>query len=221
MNAYTKVKVLITMALSVQCILAADSGNSASNLVQNNENAERAGTEKVEQTESKLNKPQNLVTGSSVYDVLIYSVNMGGGVNGSSSNFRLSGSVGQVATGTGGSTNFIISDGFWYNIGPSGCLSIPGDVNHNGVITIGDIVHLVNFIFDKDRLPCTGISPGNCWQPYPYCNGDVNNTGRITIGDIVYLINYIFDKDRLPCVGIDPGNCWMPEPSGSCCLPVQ
>src|SRR5574341_927502 len=100
------------------------------------------------------------------------------------------------------------------------CLAIPGDVNSTGDITFGDIIHLVNFVFDKDKFPCLGIDPGNCWTPDPFCRGDVNQTGTITLGDIIHLVNYIFDKDRLPCLGSDPGNCWTPEANGTCCLPV-
>ena len=87
-----------------------------------------------------------------------------------------------------------------------------GDVNASGAITLGDIVHLVNYLFDKDRLPCLGTDPGNCWTPVPFCRGDVNTSASITIGDVVHLVNYIFDKDRLPCLGSDPGNCWTFNP---------
>ena len=102
----------------------------------------------------------------------------------------------------------------------SPCSSIPGDVNSTGDITLGDIIHVVNYIFDKDKLPCLGIDPGNCWTPDPFCRGDVNISGAISLGDIIHLVNYIFDKDRLPCLGSNPGNCWTPEASGACCLAV-
>jgi subtilisin family serine protease len=97
------------------------------------------------------------------------------------------------------------------------CVAVPGDVNASGAITIGDIVHLVNYLFDKDRLPCLGTDPGNCWTPDPFCRGDVNASASITIGDVVHLVNYVFDKDRLPCLGSDPGNCWTPDKSSVCC----
>jgi len=102
----------------------------------------------------------------------------------------------------------------------SPCSSIPGDVNASGAITIGDIIHSVNYIFDKDKLPCLGIDPGNCWTPDLFCRGDVNISGAISLGDIIHLVNYIFDKDQLPCLGSNPGNCWTPEASGACCLAV-
>jgi hypothetical protein len=100
------------------------------------------------------------------------------------------------------------------------CIAIPGDVNNSFTITLGDIVNLVNYIFDKDKLPCLGLDPGNCWAFVPSCRGDINQSGTVTLGDIVNLVNFIFDKDRLPCLGTDPDNCWTPVPSGTCCLPT-
>ncbi|OGC90070.1 MAG: hypothetical protein A2142_02495 [candidate division Zixibacteria bacterium RBG_16_48_11] len=102
----------------------------------------------------------------------------------------------------------------------SPCTAIPGDVNTSGGITLGDIVNLVDYIFDKDKLPCLGLDPGNCWEFDPICRGDVNNSGTVTLGDVVNLVNYVFDKDKLPCLGLDPGNCWTPEANGACCLAV-
>jgi len=100
------------------------------------------------------------------------------------------------------------------------CVAIPGDVNATGNISLADIINVINYIFDKDKLPCLGINPGNCWTPVPFCRGDVNQSGTITLADVVNLINFVFDKDKLPCLGINPGNCWTPLPSPACCLPV-
>jgi uncharacterized delta-60 repeat protein len=112
------------------------------------------------------------------------------------------------------------ADDYFATIKYSPCSATPGDANASGGITIGDIIHLVNYIFDKDRLPCLGSNPGNCWTPDLFCRGDVNISGAISLGDIIHLVNYIFDKDRLPCLGSNPGNCWTPEASGACCLAV-
>jgi hypothetical protein len=103
---------------------------------------------------------------------------------------------------------------------PVFCLAIPGDANASSDITLGDVIHLVNHIFDKDNPPCIGIDPGNCWTFEPICRGDVNSTESITLGDVIHLVNYIFDKDNPPCLGTDPGNCWTFESYGPCCLPV-
>jgi len=100
------------------------------------------------------------------------------------------------------------------------CTAIPGDVNSSGGITITDIIHLINYYFDKDKPPCVGSNPGNCWEPTPLCRAEINGIGGTTLPDIIYLVNYYFDKDKLPCVGADPGNCWTPVATGTCCFPV-
>lgn len=114
-------------------------------------------------------------------------------------------------------TGTVVGDGGGI-LGYRQCSAVPGDVNASGTISIGDAVALVNYIFDKDKPPCLGISPGNCWTPVPICRGDINGNGAITVGDVVYLVNYIFDKDKPPCLGINQGNCWTPVPNGTCCL---
>ena len=110
----------------------------------------------------------------------------------------------------------------WLTIKYSPCSSIPGDVNGIGGITLTDIIHLINFYFDKDKPPCSGSDPGNCWEPNPICRGDVDGTPGTAITDIIYLVNYYFDKSRpaTSCIGTDPGNCWTPVASGACCLSV-
>ncbi|OGC76171.1 MAG: hypothetical protein A2Z27_05755 [candidate division Zixibacteria bacterium RBG_16_50_21] len=112
------------------------------------------------------------------------------------------------------------SDYDYATIKYSPCSDIPGDVNSSGTITLGDIVHLLNYLFDRDNPPCIGSDPGNCWDFGLTCRGDVNNSASITLGDIVHLLNYVFDRDNPPCIGIDPGNCWTPVGSGACCLPL-
>jgi len=109
---------------------------------------------------------------------------------------------------------------FDYDYIPGLCLAIPGDVDSSGSINVSDIIQLVNYIFDKDKSPCLGCDPGNCWTPVPFCRGDVNASSTITLGDIILLINFLLDKDRPPCLRIDPGKCWTLESNGPCCLPV-
>ena len=163
--------------------------------------------------------PKSQESAAPNYDLSWFSINGGGESYGSSTNYQLGYSVGQSVAGEGSSASYNLGIGFWYGTYTL-CTAIPGDVNGSSAITIGDIVHLVNYIFDKDRLPCLGSDPGNCWTPDPFCRGDVNQSTTITIGDIIHLVNYTFDKDRLPCLGASPGNCWTPESSGACCLSV-
>ncbi len=63
-------------------------------------------------------------------------------------------------------------------------LSLPnilGDVNCDGIITIGDVTALVNIILGKD-------APENS---YDYSVTDVNRDGTITIADVTALVNII------------------------------
>ncbi|OGC76096.1 MAG: hypothetical protein A2Z27_04400 [candidate division Zixibacteria bacterium RBG_16_50_21] len=102
----------------------------------------------------------------------------------------------------------------------SPCFAIPADLNISRNVTLGDVVHLVNYIFDRDKPPCLGVDPGNCWEFSPSCRGDVNYSGAINLGDVIHLINFLFDRDKPPCLGSDPGNCWTPVANGACCLAV-
>jgi|GEM_PF-2668479 len=99
----------------------------------------------------------------------------------------------------------------------------PADVNGVPPVSLPDVIHLVNFVFDKDRpaTTCLGSAPGNCWTPNPLCRGDVNGSGgNPNLQDVIYLVNYVFDKDRLAtgCLGSSPGNCWTVVRTGECCL---
>jgi photosystem II stability/assembly factor-like uncharacterized protein len=103
----------------------------------------------------------------------------------------------------------------------------PGAGDANGIfpISLADVIHLVNYLFDKDRpaTSCLGSSPGNCWTPSPFCRGEVNGMTPISLPDVIHLVNYVFDKDRPAtfCLGSSPGNCWIPVATEACCLPVQ
>lgn len=70
-----------------------------------------------------------------------------------------------------------------------------GDINiagGDGVINIGDVVYLINYLFKGGPAPV------------PLKAGDVNCDGTIEVGDVVYLINYLFKGGPPPC-------CYCPE----------
>jgi len=114
----------------------------------------------------------------------------GGDIDGSSTNFRLSGTAGQTAVGAGGSDNFGLSHGFWGSSGGSGeCECIPGDANGDGQINVGDAVYTIAYVF-------TGGSPPT---PYDPCSGDANCDGQCNVGDAVYTIAYVFSSGPPPC----------------------
>ena len=57
---------------------------------------------------------------------------------------------------------------------------IRGDANGDGVIDIGDVVYLVNYLFIDGPAPD------------PLEAGDANSDGKVDIADVVYLVNYLF-----------------------------
>ncbi len=63
---------------------------------------------------------------------------------------------------------------------------IYGDANADGIIDIGDVVHLINYLF-------TGTS-----APDPMDAGDTNCDQIVDIGDVIYLINYLFTETSPP-----------------------
>ncbi len=110
----------------------------------------------------------------------------GGGTNGASANYRLSGTAGQTAVGGGSSANYGLNQGFWQTFA-TGQQYVCGDADGNGIITISDAVYLISYIF--------GGGPA----PVPVLAGDADCNGIITISDAVYLINYIFGGGPAPC----------------------
>ncbi|MEZ5357329.1 MAG: dockerin type I repeat-containing protein [Candidatus Zixiibacteriota bacterium] len=114
----------------------------------------------------------------------------GGGINGSSTNYRLSGAVGQVAVGTGTSTDYAVHSGFWQNFqAVNNECNVAGDANNDGDVNIGDIVYIIAYIF-------RGGPP-----PELVNQSDVNEDCGINLGDAVYLINYAFRSGPAPTCG--------------------
>jgi len=64
-----------------------------------------------------------------------------------------------------------------------------GDVKVDRLITISDVVALINHLFEGWALPA-GARP------------DVNGDGTATVTDAVYLINYIFAGGAAPCAAV-------------------
>ena len=62
-----------------------------------------------------------------------------------------------------------------------------GDADGNGIVTISDVVYLINYIFVGGPAPDPEIA------------GDVDCNGILTISDAVYTINYIFGGGPAPC----------------------
>ena len=67
-------------------------------------------------------------------------------------------------------------------------LFIRGDATGDGIVDVGDIVYLVNYLYRND-IP-----------PFPEDAGDATCDGVVDVGDVVYTVNYLFR-------GGDPPGC--------------
>ncbi len=129
-------------------------------------------------------------------------ISAGGGV-GTSTGYRLNGTVGQTATGTGTSTAMSLHHGFWQDFGGAFvCDCEPGEVDGISPINILDIVYLVNYKFKSGPQPAA----------YEICSGDATCDCTVNILDIVYLVNFKFKGGSAPC----DCNGWVT----SCGLPL-
>lgn len=62
-----------------------------------------------------------------------------------------------------------------------------GDVNGDSTVDVGDVVHLVNYLFKGGA------------EPVPIaCVGDTNSDNIVDVADVVYLINYLFRGGSAP-----------------------
>jgi hypothetical protein len=87
------------------------------------------------------------------------------------------------------------------------CLSLPGDANADGGLTLADAITTINYIFTKPGC----LPMPDCWFKGLLCRGNWNGDGNTTLADVIMSVNYIFNK---------PGGPWDPAPSEACCLPV-
>jgi hypothetical protein len=67
------------------------------------------------------------------------------------------------------------------------CNYFPGDVNADAIVTISDVVFLINYLFDNGP------------EPDPLETGDANCDSEVTVEDVVFLINYLFKGGPEPC----------------------
>ena len=71
-------------------------------------------------------------------------------------------------------------------LSPGSCY-VCGDADANTLVTVSDVVYLINYIFAGGPAPT------------PILAGDADCSGGVNISDAVYLINYIFSGGAPPC----------------------
>lgn len=64
---------------------------------------------------------------------------------------------------------------------------IRGDVNHDGLVDLGDVMYLINYLYKYGP------------EPLPWEAGDVTCDGIIDLTDVLYLINYLYKDGPSPC----------------------
>ena len=69
---------------------------------------------------------------------------------------------------------------------PDSLTGFRGDANADGVVDVGDVVCLINYLFKSGPAP------------NPLLTGDTNCDSTVDVGDVVYLINYLFKSGPAP-----------------------
>jgi len=138
--------------------------------------------EKTEETavQPELNlpnvQPAAATSSSAAFQLNWLSVNGGGAINATSTNYRLGLSVGQSVAGYATSSSYQMGIGFWYGAPSGGCANIKGDMNGDAIYTSSDVVLELN---------CTYLGLGSC----DICFADVTCDGILTSADVVTLLN--------------------------------
>lgn len=123
-------------------------------------------------------------------DSIKWQVVASGAGQGTSTDMKLSGTVGQTGTRTGTNGSLKLVGGFWQNFPSAAACTQCGDANNDGGTDISDVVYLIAYIFSG------GAVPGDCSVPQGL--GDANGSGSVDISDVVYLIAYIFAGGLAP-----------------------
>ena len=64
---------------------------------------------------------------------------------------------------------------------------LSGDVNKDGLVDVGDVVYLINYLFKNGPSPIPILHAG-----------DANCDEIVDVGDVIYLINFLFKDGTAP-----------------------
>lgn len=115
----------------------------------------------------------------------------GGSINGTSTNYKLGGTLAQTAVGTGSSTDYSVNHGFWQSFatGSSECCTMPGDANDNDAVNILDVTFIIIYLYKGGAAP-------PCID-----QADANGNNSLNILDVTYIINYLYKGGAAPICG--------------------
>ena len=136
------------------------------------------------------------------YQIDWYVIGAGGGTS-TSSNYQLTGTIGQPIVGTSSSTNYILDAGFWVGGAiAGGCSYIVGDVNNNGAFNGIDVSYSVTYFKGGPPPPYScECTPGNTW----FVAGDVNGNCSFNGIDVSYMVGYFKGGlSPIPCSQCPP-----------------
>jgi len=109
----------------------------------------------------------------------------GGGASSWSKGHQLRQTVGQTAAGCVSSGSHQASQGF--QIGACGGEEfLRGDANNDGLIDLGDVIYILNYLFKHGPYPI------------PMEAGDANCDDKVDMGDAIYVLNYLFKHGPPP-----------------------
>ena len=112
----------------------------------------------------------------------------GGGTDGSSTQFKLKGTLGQTAVGFCSGPDNGLNQGYWqvFVSGGGCCRGMRGNANNDpdDKVNISDVSYLLAFLFG---IP-TGPAPV-CWEE-ANANGDPDE--KVNVSDVSYLLAYLF-----------------------------
>jgi hypothetical protein len=150
------------------------------------------------------------------YQIDWYVIGAGGGTS-TSTNYQLTGTIGQPIVGTSSSTNYSIDAGFWVGVAPTGgCSYIDGDVNNNGAFNGIDVTYSVGYFKGGPVPPYSCDCNSSSW----FVAGDVNGNCAFNGIDVSYMVGYFKGgPSPIPCPACPPS--LQESPPAPAVMPVN
>jgi hypothetical protein len=67
--------------------------------------------------------------------------------------------------------------------------AVPGDMNRDGLVRLGDVIFLVNFLMKNGP------------QPSPLAMADTDGSCNLSLSDVIYLVNFVSGRGPQPKIG--------------------